>query len=99
MLLPSLFVLGAAAVLSVLSLNLLATFKPIQGRLFRTTTGGVAGGGSAWYFAGYTPTIDYFAACIDGTLGVGGVIFLVSFSACMIVWGVNLVKTHRTLIV
>lgn len=94
----SLFVLGTAAVLSVLSLNLLATFKPIQGRLFRTTTGGVVGGGSAWYFSGYTPTIDYFAACMSGNLGVGGFLFLIAFSACMIVWGVNLVKTHRTLI-
>ena len=63
---------------SLLGLTLLSQFKMANNLWFRVISGGTFGGFSSWYLQGWTPSLSYLEACINGELGLGGYAFLLS---------------------
>jgi|TARA_X000000368_G_scaffold415494_1_gene407353 hypothetical protein len=84
---------------SLLGLTLLSQFKMANNLWFRVISGGTFGGFSSWYLQGWTPSLSYLEACINGELGLGGYAFLLSINILSGVWIWNLMTTKRTLVV
>lgn len=84
---------------SLLGLTLLAQFDTTNRLFFRVLTGGSFGAVSAWWLQGFTPALSYLEACLNGDLGIGGYLALVSLNVLAGVWILNLVQTRRVLVV
>jgi hypothetical protein len=84
---------------SLLGLSLLAQFTTTNNLFFRVMTGGSFGAVSSWWLQGWTPALSYLEACLNGRLGIGGYLALVSLNVLAAVWIFNLVKTRRVLVI
>ena len=83
----------------LLGLTLLAQFDATNRLFFRVLTGGSFGAITSWWLQGFTPALSYLEACLNGDLGIGGYLALVSLNVLAGVWIFNLVQTRRTLVV
>jgi len=84
---------------SLLGLSLLAQFSSTNSLFFRVLTGGSFGAVSSWWLQGWTPALSYLEACLNGRLGIGGYVALISINVLAAVWIYNLVQTRRALVV
>ena len=87
------------AAVSLLGLSLLAQVGLANNLFFRVLTGGSFGAVSSWYLQGWTPTLSYLEACLNGSFGIGGFACIISLNILAAVWIYNLSKTGKYLVI
>lgn len=92
-------VYALVAAVSLLGLTLLAQIDTTNRLFFRVLTGGTFGATSSFLLQGWTPVLSYLEACLNGDLGLGGYLVLISLNVLAGVWIYNLVTTRRSLVV
>ena len=63
-----------------------------SGALSRTVAGGAASFTSSVFLVGYTNLDSFLNACISGSLGISGYVFIGGLAALLITWVSNLIE-------
>ena len=92
-------VYALVAAVSLLGLALLAQLDLANRLFFRVLTGGTFGAVSSFLLQGWTPVLSYLEACLNGDLGLGGYLALISLNVLAGVWIFNLFRTGRVIVV
>lgn len=88
----ALLLYGFSFVAGLVVLTLVAQIELFQSVFFRVLAGGSAGSLSAWYLVGVAPFISFTEYALNGKLGVGGYVFVLSLAVLLGVWTWNLMN-------
>ena len=94
----ALILYGFSAIAGMVVLTLAAQIEVMQSLFFRVLSGGTAGGLTGWYLTGVSPVLSFLEYAVNGKIGVGGYVFVLSILTVLAVWGWNLIQ-YRGVIV
>jgi hypothetical protein len=92
---PVMFIYIGAALASISVINLGASNGTLSGAFTRTIKGGTTTVVSANFLRGYTNTEQFISACINGSLGFAGYVFIGGLTALLITWVGNIYEYKR----
>lgn len=96
--LVALILYGFSAIAGMVVLTLTAQLEAMQSLFFRVLSGGSAGGLTGWYLTGVSPMLSFLEYSVNGKLGAGGYLFVLSLLTVLAVWAWNLIN-YRGVIV
>jgi hypothetical protein len=95
---PVLFIYFGAALASISVINLGASNGTFSGALTRGVKGGTVTIVSSNFLRGYTNTEQFISACINGSLGFSGYVFIGGLAALLITWVGNIYEYKRLVV-
>ena len=95
---PVAFIYIGAALASISLINASATSGAFSGAFTRTIKGGTTTVVSSNFLIGYTNTETFISACVNGSLGFSGYIFIGGLTALLLTWVSNLYEYKRLVV-